>query len=153
MAVHQPPRTASVAECFWHNSSREVSSSSLADRSSWYSSFEDFSSSFVLSSSSIVAWSRSRVARNSLSAIGLRSTLENFVPTIHRLGAHDEGQGDGDVISIISAKKVRSTYRSRPMMIPMRIKPTGSGRSSSKASSTSLPSHGSCLCRGAPYEG
>jgi len=44
------------------------------------------------------------------------------------------------LVSITSARKVRSSYRRRRLMIPTRMKPTGCGRSSSAASKPKQPS-------------
>jgi hypothetical protein len=76
-------------------------------------------------------------------AIGLRSMLEVFAPTIpdYALDMYTmKGKAMG-AASIIFAAKVRSWCRHRPPMIPTRPKPIGSGRSSSRARKPTRSSH------------
>jgi hypothetical protein len=78
---------------------------------------------------------KSRAGCHFAAAIGLRSLLEDFVPTIPDW-ANDQHTLAGRklaVVSIIFGRKARSWSRRRPPMIPTRTKPIGCGRSSSRA--------------------
>ena len=81
---------------------------------------------------------KSRAGCHFAAAIGLRAQLEGFAPEIpdwaldmHTMKGKAMGAG-----SITSAAKARSSCRRRQPTIPMRTKPTGRGRSSSRAGKT-----------------
>jgi hypothetical protein len=78
---------------------------------------------------------KSREGDHFAAAVGLRSMLEGSFrqfPTGPTICTHSPGKSWG-AVSITSAKRARSWYRRRQVMIPTRTKPTGCGRSSSGA--------------------
>jgi hypothetical protein len=96
---------------------------------------------------------KSRAGCHFGAAIGLRSSLEDFAPTIPDWPTISTRWPVASlaVVSIIFGRKVRSLYRRRQNPTCLSRKPTGSGRSSSRASDGAGRSRGErtqALCAG-----